>query len=226
MYGLKNANDHLVGGSETRWQALAKRSTTAFLAAGGLLFGTTLLFALDALTGIATPGFLTGVTGLSGLILTYVGVAGLYPRVVNQTPRLASTGIVFVVLPVFVLLILLVWAVLGHTLSVVPVPIAVIPVFGTIFVAIFALFALGTAIFGVASLHTSHHLRTVGLLLLLLAATWLVLLGASSIYGSLFPSWIDAISFGIISTVTLGIGYALRVSPQFDSTEPEGGVMY
>lgn len=212
MYGLSDANQRIrriVGERRVRWESVARWGVTAFLAAGGLLLLTTLLMVLTALTGTAWE-MLPGITGFLGLVLLWVGVLGLYPRVADRTPRLAGTGVALVALSMVTVFVLLVWGTLGHTLSIVPIPIVVIPAFGVVFVATFLMFALGTTLFGVASLRSGRLPRAVGLLLFALAGTWFVMFGAGSMYGAKFPAWFDSLTSGIMAVVTLAIWYQLR----------------
>lgn len=224
MYGPSDANRRLrrvVEARSVRWGPIARRSATAFLAAGVLLLATAVLTGLAALTSASPPRSVTGATGLVGVILSYVGLLGVYPRVVDGTPRLARTGAVLVALPVLALLVLLVWGALGHGTSAVPVPIVVIPAIGVVFVASFLLFALGTTLFGVAGLRSGRLPRAVASLLFAYASTWFLHLGATTVYGSRFPVWFDSLTFGLLSVVTLAIGYHLRSeSGRTDRTGP------
>lgn len=223
MYRLSEANRRIrriAGERRVRWESVARWGATAFLAAGGLLLLTALLMVVSALTSTAWE-MLPGITGFIGLIFLYVGVLGLYPRVADQTPRLAGTGVALIALPLVTIFVLLVWGTLGHVLSIVPVPIVVIPAIGAVFVATFLLFTLGTTVFGVASLRSRRLPRAVSLLLFALAGTWVVTFGASSMYGARFPAWFDALTFGVMAVVTLTIGYRLRTgSVQADQTGP------
>ena len=172
---------------------------------------TATLFAVEALRLLSIQGLLTGVTGSAGIILSYVGLLGLSPWYAERTPRLARTGFVLVVLPTLLITVLLVWGLASHLpIATVPSPIDVVPGFGLIFVLTFLLFAVGVGAFGVASLRTGIPSRPAGVLMVVLAATWCVLLGASTVYGSKFPAWLDALSFGMMAIALSGIGYALQ----------------
>lgn len=200
-----------------RWDSLAQRSAILFLAGGGLLVVTAALFTIQALTALSTEGMLTGVTGFIGIILSYIGLLGLYPWFATRTPRLAHAGVVLVALPTLVVAVLLVWGVATHLpVGSVPSPIDVLPGIGLVFVATFLLFAVGIGVFGVASLWTAIPSRVTGVLLLGLAGTWVVLLGASSVYGSKFPAWLDALTFGMMAIALSGIGQSLRTGPHPD----------
>lgn len=202
---------HGIFAERTVSESIADWNATAFLGAGVLLLTTATLSALTALFELSIPSSWTGVIALTGLILSYLGLLGFYPRVVDTTPRLARTGTAFVVLPVAVLAVLTIWGTLGHTLSVVPLPITVIPAIGVLFVGVFISLALGTSLFGLASLRSDRLPQPVGLLLFVFAATWLGHLAASSVYGTRFPVWFDVVSFGVLAAVSLAIGYHLRI---------------
>lgn len=212
MDGLSDANRYVrrvVDTWSVGWEWIAGWCATAFLAAGGLLLATAVVEALSAVTSTSPPGIATGVTGFSGVSLTYVGLLGVYPRVIDRAPRFARAGVAFVTLPVVAIFVLTVWGVVGHKTSAVPVPIAVIPI-GVVFMAAFLLFVLGTTFFGVASLRGDRLPRTVGRLLVALAATWVVPLVAGLAYGTRFPVWFDVAHFGVLSLITGAIGYRLR----------------
>lgn len=202
------------------WRTLAERSALLLLLGGGLSLVTAALFAVEALSILSIQGLLTGVTGSAGIILSYAGLLGLYPWYAERTPRLARAGFVLVALPTLVITVLLVWGLASHLpFGTVPSPIDVLPGHGLIFVLTFLLLAVGVGTFGVASLRTGIPSRPTGILLVGLAATWGVLLGASGVYGSKFPAWLDALSFGMMATFLSGIGYALRrKSPPRDRT--------
>jgi len=194
-----------------KWQPVAERSATLFLAGGGLLLVSATLFTVQALTPLSVEGLLTGLTGFLGILLSYVGMLGLYPWFVTRTPRLAHAGVVLVALPTTVIAVLLVWGVATHLpVGAVPAPMDVLPDIGRVLVATFLLFAGGAGVFGGASLRTGIPSRTTGVLLLGFAAMWVVLLGASSVYGSTFPAWLDALTFGLMAIALLGIGQSLR----------------
>jgi len=88
---------------------------------------------------------------------------------------------------------------------------------GSILVGTFLSLAIGVGLFGVASLQTGIPSGTAGILLLGLAATWLVLLGASSVYGSQLPAWLYALTFGVVGIALSGIGRSLRMEPLPDA---------
>lgn len=202
---------HLSERLHSKWRTIAERSAALFLAGGGLLLITAALFAAQALTAFVMEGVLTGVISFVGIILSYVGLLCLYPWFANRTPRLARAGFVLVALPTLMTAMLLVWGVATHLpIGAVPSPVNVLPGIGGIFMVIFLLFAVGVGLFGVVSLRTGIPPRMTGIFLLGLGATWIVLLVASSMYGSKFPAWLDTLTFGMMAIALSGIGHSLR----------------
>lgn len=194
-----------------KWRHVAERSAMLFLAGGGLLLVSATLFTVQVVTPLSMEGVLTGVTGFLGILLSYIGVLGLYPWFVTRTPRLAHAGVVLVALPTIVIAVLLLWGVATHLpVGAVPAPMDVLPGIGRVLVATFLLFAAGAGVFGGASLRTGIPSRTTGVLLLGFAVIWVVLLGASLVYGSRFPAWLDALMLGMMAIALLAIGQSLR----------------
>ncbi len=127
------------------WRSLEKWSAVFFLVAGTLVLIST------AATGVE---WLTGATGLTdgpldvaaffGMVLSYVGLLGLYPKLADDQSRLSQVSVLLLLVPVAVIIVDLVSILLGGG-----------PPFGLTIASIaFLLFALGIALFGVASLRT------------------------------------------------------------------------
>lgn len=214
MNGLQAANHQfrrVLGENSAHWRVLNRWCSTAFLVAGGLLLIATVLSALEVFTTLSPEGTLTGPIFFIGLIVSYVGLLGVYPKVADQSPRLALAGVVLVGLPAIMLIVLVVWGVSGHALQQVPVPPAVIPAFGMVLIVVILLFGLGIAVIGVASLRSPPVSQTIGFLLLILAATWFGLLSATSVYGSTFPPWLDFTATGIMAVTLLAVGFRIQI---------------
>lgn len=212
MSGPSETNERLqrvVQGHPVGRPSVAGWTATAFLVAGVLLGITAVLQVLAALTPTVSQGMLTGVPGFAGVVFTYAGLLGLYPRVTDRTSRLGRAAVALVALPAAVILVLLVWGALGHSLASVPVPVDVVPAVGAVFISVFVLFALGTALFGLAGLQSRELPRAVGVLLMALAATWFLRLGVSAVYVGPSPVLIDAPVSGGMAAATMGIGYHL-----------------
>lgn len=210
---MSSANHRMQGFAESlryRGRYIAERSAMLFLAGGSLLLVTATLLAIEAVTGLSTQGLLTGVTGFTGIILTYIGLLALEPWFANRAPRLARMGCLLVLLPTIVIVVLLVWGIAHHLpIGTVPSPIGLAPM-DLIFMLTFLLFSFGVGLFGLVSLLANFPSWLVGPLLLALAATWIGLLVLSSVFGSKLPTVIDFITFAMMAGISLSIGYFLR----------------
>lgn len=138
-----------------------------------------------------------------GLLLSYVGLLGLYPRLADQTPQLARAGLVLVLIPVLLLIVLAV------ALLVSSEPPFSESVGEVLFLAVFVGFALGIVLFSVATFQSQLLSRAVGISLLGFAAGWFVLLGGSLIYGFPMPDWLTFVADGIMAVSLLTIGILL-----------------
>ena len=151
-----------------RWVLLAKWSATAFIIAG---IGRLLNFALaniGEVTAMTSPEWSRDLTLLIAFTAAFVGLYGLYPRVVDQAPRLSKTGAVLAAIAGAAIVLSIVGKYL-HGGAEPPGPLKVLPmlyIFGS---------PLAFLAFGVASWRTSTPSRTVGLLLLVAFAAFLVL---------------------------------------------------
>lgn len=201
----------------TVWDWLESWSTWMFLAGGVLVLiqtiGDVLTLTMDMdLEALAFVVFL-------GLILSYIGLLGLYPRVADQAPRLSRAGLMLVLVPVLLLIVLTV-ALLASS-----GPPFSESVGAALFMAIFVGFAVGVVLFGVAILQTGTPSRAVGISLLGFAAGWFVLLGASIIYGFPISEWLTFLSDGIMAISLLATGFLLYTGASpLGHTETSGGV--
>lgn len=182
------------------WGSLENWSARLFLAAGVLVSIQAVSDGLGLATDIEPPDALAFAIFL-GFILSYLGLLGLYPRLVDRTPQLARAGLVLVLLPVLAL-ILLMGAILASSG----------PPFSeetgrALFMGIFVGFALGITALGVASFRTQIPSRAVGLFLLVWAAGWYILLGTSLIYGFPISEWVTFVTDAIMAVSLLAIGY-------------------
>lgn len=111
--------------------------------------------------------------GPAGLVFGFIGLLGLYPKLVDQSPKLVKTGGLLAVLGVVGGTVTSVWHI-GVLAGVVP---ADTPVYIGIFsVGILLGMIPGYLSFGIASLRTDIHSRTVGFLLLAVPAVVTVML--------------------------------------------------
>jgi hypothetical protein len=162
----------------TLWGPLERRSKTVFLIAGVLLLGYAVSKGVYTFTDVTPVGAFDVAYGGLGLLVTTVGLFGLYPRLRDGAPRLSIAGVVFAGIAAIGTFALLGWLA-GATLAMKGYPaipeespawtvLALIVVFVTI--------ALGFLLFGAASLRTDVFSRTVGWLLVVPGLGWIGLI--------------------------------------------------
>ena len=201
----------------TTWERLAEWDGIVFLIAGGMLFVATANDALGAYTSLTTqagiPLAMEAVAGFGGLVLAIVGLVGLYPRLADQSPRLARIGAGLVALPAVVFAVLITCAIPAGTLGI-PSPATVIPELDTIVIAGFLMAAVGAIVFGIAALRERTLSHVLGGSLLLLGVAWFLLFGATFLNG--FPiAHRVVLATGVLQTPALfGTGYALHLDPE------------
>lgn len=196
------------------WGVLERWSAKMFLGGGVLLLiqsiGDVLSLTMDmSLEALAFVTFF-------GLILSYVGLLGLYPRLSDHAPYLSRGGLVLVLIPVILLIILSV----GLAVSSGP-PFS--PSVGVVlFTSIFVGFAVGIVLFGIAVYQTATPSRAVGIALLGFAAGWFILLGASVIYGFPISDRLTFISDSVLAISLLATGWLLStgVNPSDNPASP------
>lgn len=200
------------------WTMLEEWDETIFLVAGGSLLVTAAVNGLDVFTAITTQeGILLsieGATGFGGAVLLFIGVLGLYPRLVQAAPRLARVGLLLAIGPgIFFAGLLVVCSVLAPLLGF-PALEAAVPSFGLITAVILVSFASALTLFGVGCLRTSVPSRTVGGLLLLVAGAWYGIVGAILVYYYHTPVWVTFLQTAIMAVSIVGIGVHLRSAAQ------------
>lgn len=195
-------------------KVLERWSASVFLAAGGLLLVTTAINGVDVVTPIDTQEgvllWLEGLTGFGGVVLTFVGLLGLYSRLSNVAPRLARTGTLLAVGPTMFFTVVLVFcAGLAPALGY-PSLKTLVPSFVTIATGTLLPFALALTLFGIGSLRTAMPSRSVGGFLLVIAAAWFVFFGATWVYAPHTPVWVTFVQTSMMAVPTVAIGYHLR----------------
>lgn len=202
------------------WESFEKWSAWVFLVAGVLMLIPSVRSAIEMVTAISFSGTITGLFGFVGIVLSYIGLIGLFPRLTDKTPRLARAGIVLVGLPAIVLFVLIGWVIGTLIVPAIPSVEAMLPAPAMVFRSVFLLFALGTVAFGIASLRSRVPSRTVGVFLLILAADWFGILSATLVFSGTFPPWVSFITWVGSAGPLVAIGYSLRTERgQFDRTE-------
>lgn len=148
----------------TRWNSLEQWSPRLFIVGGVLFLAGAANDGMIYFAEMANPEALSVVFLMSGFLAAVVGLVGLYPQLVDRTPRLAQASLGSVVLGVVGMLVLAVVAVVSIVLPSVNlfessiVPLVALPT-GLLLVAAFLLS-------GSAILKTGVFPRSVGVLLL------------------------------------------------------------
>lgn len=176
---------------------LGKWGGPIFLIAGGLLLITAIGLAVEVVTGMSLQGPIIGVPQFAGLLISYIGLLGLYSLVRDRSPRLALIGIVLILGPVIAILVFI-----GYEVTVGGEP----PFVDTIFMVIGVGFALGIALLGIASLRAETLSRDIGISLLVLAVPFLLLV----VLGAENSAIIDFVISGLTAGALLAIGYLLQ----------------
>lgn len=196
-----------------RWESLERWSATAFIVAGALFLITSILFGSETITDISHPWWLTGLFGLSGLLASFTGLAGVYPQLTDRAPRVARAGVTTMVIA-GIALVAFPLCQIGKTwgLDLQPLPIVVflLAILGTIG---------GFLLFGIASLRTRVPSRAVGGLLLATATSFIVVFIVDMVYrGS--PVWADSVMNGGQALLLLTTGYVMPTNTiPIESTE-------
>lgn len=173
-----------------------------FLVAGGLFALPAVVFGLNAVTGteIAVSPFVI----FAFMVVVFVGLLGLYPRLAERDSTLALGGVGSLAMTV---------AVFISTLGVFMLPIGLTSEKATVLalvmtVAVGSILALTT--FGIAILRTGVHSRSVGGFLLVMAASLIFMIVATLLYGDPTPAWAGLVVNGLFATSLGSIGFVFR----------------
>ena len=181
----------------TDWRrTLGKWSGIAFLVAGVSVSIAAIAMAVVLVTDMS-PGMITGLPTMVGLLISYLGMFGLYPRLAARNRRAALASIVFLLFPVIGIGF---W--LGHDLAVGQMP----PYVNLLIGLISGGFVFGLALYGITSYRLQVPSQRVGLALLALAVPWVVLLGSGIVYENA-PAWLDFVATSMMGGLLLVIGY-------------------
>lgn len=193
----------------TQWELLERRSPTLFLSAGVLLLGYATLNGLVAFTDMAYVT-VEDVVGPAGFVLGFLGLFGLYPGLVDRSPKLAKIGAICVGLGAAGFSVITVQGIAvlaGLESTSVPGILLLLVAVGMI---------PGYLSFGVVTLRGSAGGRTLGLFLFVPAVVFAAMLSQPFVYAAfgVFSETTMAWSnFGISSSQALAhlaIGYKLR----------------
>lgn len=176
-------------------------SPMLFLVGGGLLVGHAGVQAIKTFTGLTPP---PDVFVATGHLVALAGLVGLYPALVDGTPRVAQAGAVVAAVP------LAGWAVMTVTkfLAVFGVVSALTDVLpGAVILLVVGTTLVTYVLFGVATLLAGGSSRTVGFLVLAPAALIAVLLAGSAVPG---VSPLVGVGIGVgLALSYLALGYRL-----------------
>lgn len=192
------------------WRTLEGWTATAFFVAGGLLLASPAHVGLELFTDVSLPTWLVTLFVMPGLTTALFGLLGLYPRLADRAPRLALAGGVTAGITGTILALLFGWILGGTLVSAVPGIVIGTPP-GVLFTTVALTMTLGFLLFGFATLRSPDLAPSFGLLLLLFAVPWLVVLVATAVFGSAFPDWLTLAIYGPIPFIMLATGYTLRV---------------
>ena len=191
-------------------RTLERRSAEAFLVAGVLLLASPAHIGLELFMDVPLPSWMVASVILPGLIATLAGLVGLYPRIADRAPWMASIGGLFTTLAGTILLVLLGW-ILGDSILTTASEMAIGSPPDITFLILAMAMTLAFVLFGTASLRVAVPSRLVGILLISFALPWIASLAATSLYGSAFPRWLALAIYGPIPVVMLATGYTLRI---------------
>lgn len=201
-----------------RWETLGRWGPTLYLIAGVLLVGYATLNGVAAFTDTAYVA-VENVVGPAGILLGFVGLLGLYPRLADRSPTLARIGAVCVCLGAVgfsVITFVGLAALAGAEPGSVPVVMLVLGAVGMI---------PGYLSFSLASLGDEEQLQTVGFLLLVPAVVFTAMLlqpfaySAVGMFSETTMAWSNfAISSGQ-AVAHLAIAYTLRAGGSPDERE-------
>ena len=181
----------------TDWRkTLGKWSGIAFLVAGVSVSIAAIAMAVVLVTDMS-PGMITGLPTMVGLLISYLGMFGLYPRLAARNRRAALASIVLLLFPVIGIGF---W--LGNDLVVGQMP----PYVNLLIGLISGGFVIGLALYGITSYRLQVPSQRVGLALLALAVPWVVLLGSGIVYENA-PAWLDFVATSMMGGLLLVIGY-------------------
>jgi hypothetical protein len=186
----------------TVWGVLERWNSVPFLVAGGSFSLVAAAYGFGALTGTGIA--VSPATIFVCMLVVFVGLLGLYPRLADRDSTLALGGAGLLVLTTAIIL-----STLG--LSVLPIAVS----FGKpTIVAIIASVVVGSTLtlttFGVASLRTGAHPRPVGGFLLVMAVGTSIVVVAMVLSSNPGPWWVGFVVSGLFAISLGSIGYVLR----------------
>lgn len=187
------------------FEPLDGKSPTLYLAAGALLA----VFATSTGARVfadANVEVVHSVLGPAGFFVGLVGLFGLYPALASDSPRLARVAAAVAALPLVGWFVIAAAGV-GSAAGVLPGASAILP--GSVLMLVFPATMLAYLLFAATSLRVGVPSRSVGVLLLAPAATFLLLIVGVA---ALPPvEWFEFVIDGGHAVGHLAIGAALRI---------------
>ncbi len=188
--------------SNTVWGVLEQWSPMSFLAAGGLFALPAVASGLNAVTG--TEIAVSPAVIFMFMLVVFIGLLGLYPRLAERDSTLAKGGVGLLAVTTAIIIP----ATAAFMLSTGP------PFGKATALAIVVTVAVGSALtvttFGIASLRTGAHSRTIGGFLLVMTVGVSFIIVAMLVYGHSTPTWVGFVVNGLVATSLGAIGSVLR----------------
>lgn len=192
------------------WSSLDRRIASAFLLAGGLLAGSTILKGVEWYTHVTVPGTAIALFALPGLMGSILGLLGISHRLTARAPRLSRATVVVALIAGIAILSTYGWLLVGGLLSttlgldVSPTP----PPFVLVFLVV--TMGIGFGLFGVTIVYSAVPSRLIGRLMLVFAVSWFAIVAAGAVFGPAVPEWVYLLAYGSQPLVLLTTGVALR----------------
>lgn len=181
-------------------ESINRRTGSLFLVAGGLFVVFATLNGVEAFMNRSAP---KDIFGPAGFAFAFLGMIGLYPRLVNRNRWLTRIGAIFATIGLITSAITSVWHI-----GIWAVPAAT----PTFFAALPAGMVLGQFLgylpFGLASLRARVHSRTVGLLLV--AVPTVLAMMIVTVATGYATSGSAVVLGGVQALIHVVIGYTLR----------------
>jgi hypothetical protein len=190
-------------------------SALLFLVAGGLLVVFAANTGARTFTAMGSPA-VQSIVGPAGFFVGLVGLIGLYSGLAGRTLWAARVAAVVAAIPLVGWFVITVWG-LGSSAGILPGLSVVFP--GAVVIVVFLTTILAYVGFGMASLRARVHSRTIGLVLLMPAVPFLMLIVAVQVLGPV--EWAEFVIDSGHALAHLAVGIALRsAGVPTDRTEP------
>ena len=187
--------------STVPWNSLERWRSTAFLVAGGLVFGFVVSNAVEAFTAAQPPTWVNTLFVSPALLAAAVGLLGFYPLLADRVPRLALASAVVVTVAGIAATALFAVTTANGLVTGVQLP------FLSVYLLTLLTTILGFVLFGVACLWTRTPSRRIGLLVLRPPAVNIIMIVTAPMNP---PQWATFLISALWTGAILAIGFALR----------------